>query len=463
MIQVTRTELGKNKYRLEIEVDALSVNNAYEQAYRALKQKVNLPGFRKGKVPKDVLQGVVDQREFQQLIYDALVPDAYREALRQEKLEPIEAPQVRVIQLEENQPLKFEVTIVASPKVELGEYKGIEVEVPSAEVSEEEIEAQLERIRQERANFEKISLKELEQGDMVRGAIKATLDGKEIAELSREETILALGQPGVAGINFDDMLVGKHVGETAHGKYTVPESYDNAELAGKDVDFAFEIKEAYQRSLPELNDEFAASLGDPNVSDMASLKEQLSQAMRRQKEEVQQNALRTDVVAKVVEEAQVEVPEAMVVRETLRLADDLLRSLERERMSLTDYLESKQVQAEGLFNELAEAARFRVKRSLVLDAIAEKENIQAADEDLEEHIKALAAERGVKDWRMKEILREEGRYEALRYAVTQQKVVDFLAEQAIKKYIGEETAEAAEGEVSEAGAESEASEAEGES
>jgi len=455
--------LGNNKYRLEIEVDALSVNNAYEQAYRALKQKVNLPGFRKGKVPKDVLQGVVDQREFQQLIYDALVPDAYREALRQEKLEPIEAPQVRVIQLEENQPLKFEVTIVASPKVELGEYKGIEVEVPSAEVSEEEIEAQLERIRQERANFEKISLKELEQGDMVRGAIKATLDGKEIAELSREETILALGQPGVAGINFDDMLVGKHVGETAHGKYTVPESYDNAELAGKDVDFAFEIKEAYQRSLPELNDEFAASLGDPNVSDMASLKEQLSQAMRRQKEEVQQNALRTDVVAKVVEEAQVEVPEAMVVRETLRLADDLLRSLERERMSLTDYLESKQVQAEGLFNELAEAARFRVKRSLVLDAIAEKENIQAADEDLEEHIKALAAERGVKDWRMKEILREEGRYEALRYAVTQQKVVDFLAEQAIKKYIGEETAEAAEGEVSEAGAESEASEAEGES
>jgi trigger factor len=430
VVQVTKTVVGENKFQLEIEVDALTVKSAYESLYHGLQSKIDVPGFRKGKVPKDMLRQYVDPREFNRMLYEALVPDAYRVAVRQENFEPIESPQIQVLQLAEDQPLRFRAVVPVMPEVKLGEYKGLEVEVPKATVTEAEVNQQLEHIQQERASFDKIALKPLAEGDMVRGAVKTSKDGAPVAELTRDETLIRLGQEGLAGLSFDDMLIGKNVGDTAKAIKTIPSDYANADLAGKDVEIELEVKEAYERKTPEINDEFAAGLGDPDVTDVASLYKRIETAISEQKKGLQQNAARQAIVQKLAEATEVSVPEAMVAREVLRLAEDLLHSLEHEQMSLSDYLEAKENGAEGLFAELAEAGRFRVKRSMVLDEVAKLEHIHASEEDLAPAIQQMAQERNVKDWRMKEILREEGRLEALDYAVTQQKTLEWLADQA---------------------------------
>lgn len=422
--------LEKNQVSLQIEVEEDRVAEALSKAYRNVVKKVSIPGFRKGKVPRPILEARLGKQVLYEEALDILLPEAYEQALKEHDLEPVNQPQVDVDQMEEGKPLLFKVTVEVTPEVKLGTYKGVEAVRPEVKVGDEEVEAQLKLLQERNARLVDAAPDAVvNDGDFAVVDSEATVDGKPEERLSGKGQYVEVGaQRFIPG--FEANLLGMKIGEEKEFTLHLPSLYKYPDLEGKEAVFKVVLTGIKQKELSPIDDDFARE-----VSECESL-DQLKEQLRNKLEEMGNlNARRIfteRVVSKVVEQAEVDIPEIMVKRQAEQDTHEFVSRLAYQRLNLEDYLKLTNKDMDSLRQDLEERAKATVKRRLVLKAIAKAEGIRVGDEELEAEVNDLAAQYNLDTAELRQSLEAKGQLSFIEESLLFDKVQKFLAEHAVE-------------------------------
>ncbi|MDK2815723.1 MAG: trigger factor [Moorella sp. (in: firmicutes)] len=424
-MKATVEKLDKHQVLLEIEVEAPRVQKALDQAYRRLVKRVNIPGFRKGKAPRFILERYIGKEPIYNEAVEIVIPPAYKEAVAEHQLEPIDHPEVEIVKVEEGEPLIFKARVEVKPEVHLGTYKGLEVERPEVKVSEKDIDAYLKSLQERYATIKNIEDEPAAAGDIVVIDFKGTVEGQPYPGLEGNNYHLELGS-GTFVPGFEEQLVGARLNEERTVTVTFPADYHKEDLAGKEAVFQVAIRGIKRKELAPLDDEFAK-----DVSECETLAE-LRQDIRRRLEERQRQeidaAVRQAVVAKAVAAATVDLPEIMVKRRIESRLRELERNLHARKITLGEFLNNTGKTMDDLEKEFQPGAERDVKTELVLEAIAKAENIAATEEDIEAEIEKMAR---IFRQDAAEVRKNLGDLSLLKYDIMIKKTIDFLVEHSV--------------------------------
>jgi len=375
---------------LEIEVDPEEEEHSLEEAYRRLVKKAEIPGFRKGKAPRAMFERFIGRDVLLQEAMERLVPQLLARAIEEQEIEPIDQPEVEIIQTD---PVVFKATVPISPTVELGDYKEIRIPKDPVEVTDEEVNRVIDRLREEQAPWSPVE-RPVQLGDLVTMDVEGKI-GEEA--LDKREGIqyqvfadFAFPVPG-----FSEKLVGMEQGKEAEFTISFPADHERSELAGQECWFKVLIGEIKEKKLPELDDEFAKSVGEEFES-LDALRERIAANLRGMAEEQATRGYEEQVIDAVVGQANVEFPPVLIERDIDGMIGEQERELRANRMSLEDYLARTQMSPEQLREELRPLATKRVTRSLVLSKVMEEEAIEVGDEELDVEVEAMAQTAGDK-------------------------------------------------------------------
>ena len=422
-MEVTKNQLEGNKVELKVEIEAERVNEALEQAYKKVVKDIDISGFRKGKVPRKVLEARYGKEVLHKDALDILIPEGYREALDETGIEPIDQPDIEDFHIEEDEPASFTAIVEVKPEVELGEYTDLDVEKESAEVTEEEIEEEIERVRNQHSQLVASDKEVVEDGDFVIIDFEGKKDGEPFPGGSAEEYSLEIGSntfiPG-----FEEQLIGAQVGDELELNITFPEDYNAEDLAGEDVVFDVEIKEIKEKQLPELDDEFAKEVSDYETFE--EYKESIKERLQKSKEDRTQREYENKLIEKASENAEVDVPEKMVEDELNTMFQNFTQSVSQQGMEVQDYLDYMGTDEEGWKEQNKEAAENRTRSNLVLEAIAEKEGIEISEEEIEEQIQEIAESNDQDPEQIKAFLQMQGQLDGLKDGLKMQKTIEYL-------------------------------------
>ncbi|MDN5344695.1 MAG: trigger factor [Clostridia bacterium] len=438
-MKATVEKLDNHQVLLEIEVEYHRVQKALDQAYRRLVKQVNIPGFRKGKAPRFILERYIGKEPLFDEASEIVIPQAYEEALAEYKLEPIDRPEVEIVKVEEGEPLVFKARVEVKPEVQLGPYKGLEVERSQVNVSEADIDAYLKNLQERYAELKVIEDEPAAAGDIVSIDFKGTVDGQPYPGMEGSNYPLELGS-GTFIPGFEEQLVGARVNEERTVTVTFPSDYHKEDLAGKEATFQVTIGGIKRKELAPLDDEFAKDVSECET--LAELRQDIRRRLEAKQRQEIEAAVRREVVDKAVAAAAVDLPEVLVERRLATRVEELNRNLQAEKMDLEQFLKSTGKTMEDLKKDLRPGAERDVKTELVLEAIARAENIAASEEDLDAEIK-----------RMAEIFRQDpaevrknlGDLSFLKYDIMIKKTIDFLVEHSVSippRAQGEEEASA---------------------
>jgi len=421
--------LDKNQVSLQIEVEAEQVDEALQKAYQKVVKRVNIPGFRKGRVPRPILEARLGKEVLYEEALDILLPKAYQEAVQEQEVEPIDQPKVDVIQMEQGQPLIFKATVEVLPEVKLGNYKGIEAVKPEVKVGEEEVEAQLKLLQQRHARLVDAGEGPVDDGDIAVINLEATVDGKPEPRLGGRGQAVEVGS-GKFIPGFEAHLLGMKLGEEKEFTLHLPSLYQYPDLEGKEALFKTKVVGIKRKELSPIDDEFAR-----DVSECANLQE-LKDQLRNKLEEVGHlNARRIfteRVVQKAVEQAGVELPDTLVKRQMEQDTQDFIQRLAYQRLNLEDYLRITNKDFDTVQKDIEAGARETVKRSLVLGAIAKAEGIKVTPEEVDAEINDMAAQYNMDTGKLRKILEDRGQLSSIEQSILMQKVQDFLRENAVE-------------------------------
>lgn len=423
-------KIEKNVVSLEVEIESEKFAMAMEKAFHKVSKKVSIPGFRKGKAPKFIIERHVGKEYLKEEALDIILPEAYLEAVNETKIEPIDKPKVELIQVEEGQPLIFKATVEVKPEVELGQYIGLEVNREEKEVSEKDVEQELERLRERHAQIVNIEEGTAELKDTVIIDFEGFQDGVPFEGGAGNDYPLELGS-GSFIPGFEEQLAGVSVGETKDVNVTFPENYHAENLAGKEATFKVTVKGIKRKELADLDDEFAK-----DVSEFDTLQELKEDILNRLKEAAKQEAdyhLKDLLVDKAVEAAAVEVPEVMIRDKVDAMIQSFSQRLSMQGMKLEDYLKYTCSDLEALKADYRQVAEKGVKTDLVLEAIAAKENISADEEEIDAKVAEMAAQYNYEPGIFREWLENSGNFESVKKTIVVDKTVDFLQEKAVIK------------------------------
>ena len=306
-VQVEKLE--KNMAKLTIEVSSEEFEKAIAKAYKKNKNKISMPGFRKGKAPRAMIEKMYGKGVFYEDAANSIIPDAYADAAKESELEIVAQPEIDVTQIESGKPFIFTATVALKPEVTLGEYKGIEVEKKEVEVTDEEVDTEINRVRESNARMIDIDDRAAQDGDTVVIDFDGYVDGKQFEGGKAEDYSLVLGSHSFID-NFEEQLEGKNIGEDVTVNVTFPENYQAEELQGKPAEFKVKIKEIKVKELPELDDDFAQDVS--NFDTIAEYKEDLKKKLAENKEEALKREREETVIGKIIENAQMDIPEQMV-------------------------------------------------------------------------------------------------------------------------------------------------------
>jgi trigger factor len=416
---------------LEVEVPSDRFAEALDYAFKRVVKRVNVPGFRKGKVPRKIFEMRFGVESLYQDAVDYLLPRAYDEAVAETGIEPVDRPEVDVIQVESGKPFIFKAKVTVKPEVTLGQYKGLEIEDKSFEVTDEAVQEELMNIRKSHAELEVLEDGTVEQGDLVNIDFSGTIDGEPFEGGEAENYQLEVGS-GVFIKGFEDQLIGMKPGEERDITVTFPEDYHVKTLAGKEAVFHVVLHDIKRKVLRELNDEFVQEISDFQAVDefVADVKKRLEERMEKE----HQRYLEDQAVEKAAENATIDIPPVMVEHEIDHQLSHFADQLAMQQIPLDGYLEFTGQTREELREQFREAAEKRVRVGLVLEAIAEQEGLAATDEEVEEEVKKIAETAGMEVERAKQILslRDPG-LASLRSNLTTQKTVAFLVENSVRK------------------------------
>jgi len=432
-------KLEKNKVTLEILVEAEKVEEALERAYRKLVKRVNIPGFRKGKAPRVILERYIGKGALYDEALDDILAESYQASVEETGIRPIGQPDIELLELEEDKPLKFKATVEVMPEVELGDYMKVKESIDREEVtvSEEEVDEGLERLREGRATLVPDEGGEVNQDSFVMVDFEGECDGEPFPPEPIKGYLLQVSEGGFLP-GFSEQLIGASVGDEVEVKVTVPEDYPEEEKRGKEVHLKVQIKELKRKELPDLNDEFAKEATEGRFETLQELRENLTNNLRATKQRKADDEYERKVLEEVVKAAQVDVPEVLVGRQLDAMLDDLRATLERQNLSLDAYIEFHEEfeSVEQLRESLRPRADEAVKRELVLDTITRKEGVEALPEDLELEAQKIALAYAQPVDTMKSFLLTGDNKRRLEDGIVRRKTVELLcytAEEVVKR------------------------------
>jgi len=431
-MQFNLEKLDKNLVSVEVSVSTGEIEEALAEAYKRVVKKVNLPGFRKGHVPRPILEKQFGKEVLYEDALDIIVQKAYLQALTELKLEPIAQPQLDMGEtFNPDQEFKFKIKVEVLPEVNLGQYKGLEVEKKVVNVDDAQVEERLQALRERHAEIVVSDKKVLENGDFAVIDFEGFVDGKPFAGGAAQAYTLEIGS-GSFIPGFEDQLVGMEVGTEKEIQVKFPEDYHSTELAGKDATFKVSLKEIKVKEYPELDDEFAKSVG--NYETLEDLKADLKKRMQATAEMEAEADYAQAVIDKAAENAEVDIPETLIKQE----AEDLLHRFEHnlayQGLTLDQYLTYVKKTREEVLEEFIPQAQKRVKTDLVLSNIAKVEGIEATEEEVDEKLAELAARYQQKNVaKFKKDLQANGRLEDIKQAIILEKTADFIKENAVAK------------------------------
>ena len=423
-LQVEKME--KNMAKLTIEVSAEDLEKAMQSAYQKAKGRISIPGFRKGKAPRKMIEQMYGKGIFLEDAVNALIPEHYSKALSECELEIVSQPQIDVTQMEPGKALIFTAEVAVKPEVTLGEYKGVEVPKAEIEVTEEEIEAAIKREQEKNSRTITVEDRAAEEGDIVTIDFEGFVDGDAFEGGKGEAYPLTLGShtfiPG-----FEEQLVGAKTGDHVEVNVTFPEEYQAKELAGKAAVFQCDVKKIEAKELPELNDDFAKDVSEFDT--LAEYKEDVKKNLTESKEKEALRAKEDAAIEKIIENAEMEIPEAMIDTQCRQMMDDFGRRMQSQGLSMEQYFQFTGQTAEKMMEDMKPQALKRIQTRLVLEKIVEVENIQPTEEEVNEEITKMAAMYKMEADKLKELVGER-EMEQMKKDMAVQKAVTFVAEAA---------------------------------
>ncbi|MCM3001953.1 trigger factor [Paenibacillus cellulositrophicus] len=440
-MKATWEKIEKNLGVLEVEVEADRVAAALDKAFNKVAKKANVPGFRKGKVPRPIFEARYGVEALYQDAIDILLPEVYTEAVDQTDIFPVDRPEVEIDQFAKGEVFKFKAKVTVKPEVTLGEYKGVEVPVQKVEVSDEELDAELKRLQERHAELSVIDEGSAENGDIAVIDFDGSVDGVPFEGGQAERYSLELGS-GTFIPGFEEQVVGMATGDFKDVEVTFPETYHAEELAGKKAVFKVKVHEIKRKQLPELDDEFAKDVSE--FETLAEYKEDLKKQLLARKEQEAKGNKEAAVVDKVAANAEVEIPQAMIDSEIQNMMRDFDNRLRNQGMNLEMFLSFSGQTTADLQEQMKDDAEKRVRNNLVLEQIAKEENIEVTEEDINKELEVMAESYKRTADEIRNILTANGSLGSLREEISLRKTVDLLVENSKEVEAAEETAETAE-------------------
>ena len=419
-------KLEKNMAKLTVEVPAEQFEAALKTSYNKNKNKFNIPGFRKGKAPQAMIEKMYGVGVFYEDAVDEAINASYPDAAKESGLEIVSRPEISIEQVEKGKSFIYVATVATKPEVTLGEYKGIEVEKAKPEVTDADVEAELKKVQEQNSRLVSVEDRAVADGDQTVIDFEGFVDGKAFEGGKAEDYTLVIGSHSFID-TFEDQLIGKNIGEDVEVNVTFPAEYHAADLAGKPATFKVKIKEIKMKELPELNDEFASEVSEFETLD--AYKEDVKNKLAETKQAQATAENENNVVQKVVDNAQMDIPAPMVDEQVRNMIEDYARRLQSQGISFDQYLQFTGSTIEQLQEQMRPQAELRLRTRLVLEAVVAAEKIEPSDELVDAEIKKMSENYKMDAEQIKTIMGEAGMAQ-MKADVAVQEAVDFLVAEA---------------------------------
>lgn len=422
-------DLGKNMVKLTIDVAADEFEKAIETAYQKNKNKISVQGFRKGKAPRAIIEKMYGPNVFFEDAANEAMPGAYEQAAKDCGLEIVSRPEIDVVQMEKGKEFIFTATVAVKPEVTLGQYKGVEVEKTEAVVTDEEVDAELNRVREQNARIISADDRPVADTDEVTIDFEGYVDGVPFAGGKGNDYKLVIGSHSFVD-TFEQQLIGAKVGDNVDVNVTFPEDYHAKELAGKPALFKVTVKANTAKELPELDDEFAVDVSEFNT--LAEYKEDLKKNLLEKKEKDAKLQKEDAVVDKIIENATMDIPEAMIDSQTRQMAEEMSQRLQMQGLNMQQYFQFTGLNANTFMENLKPQALKRIQCRLVLEAVAKAENIEVSEEELDKEFDNMASQYRMEKEKLVELINDKER-EQIKMDIAVQKAVDLVCDAATEK------------------------------
>ena len=416
-------KLEKNMAKLTIEASAEDLEKSIEKAYQKQKSQISIPGFRKGKVPRQMVEKMYGKEVFYEDAANELIPDAYDKALAECEEDIVSSPKIEVTQIESGKPFVFTATVALKPEVKLGKYKGVKIDKIDTAVTDEEVDAEINRERENNARNVTVEDRPVKDGDITTLDFEGFVDGVAFEGGKGENYPLTIGS-GAFIPGFEEQLVGAEIGKEVEVKVTFPEDYQAADLKGKDAVFKCTIKEIKEKELPELDDEFASEVSEFDT--LAEYREDVKKNLTEKKEKDAKNAKEEAAVKAAVEDSEMEIPEAMLETQQRQIVDEFAQRITMQGLSMEQYFQFTGTTYEQMVEQVKPQAEERIKSRLVLEAVAKAEKIEATEEDYEKELETMAEVYQMEVDKVKELMGEREK-KSIMQDLAVRKAAEFVA------------------------------------
>ena len=396
-------KLEHNMAKLTVEVAAEDVEKALQAAYLKQRKQINIPGFRKGKVPRQMIEKMYGPEVFYDEAANNMIPDAYAKAYDESELDIVSQPKIQVVQMEKGKPFIFTAEVATKPEVTLGDYKGLKVDKVSTRVTQKEVDEEIEKERERNARTIEVTDRAVQDKDEVTLDFEGFVDGVAFEGGKGEDYPLTIGS-GSFIPGFEEQLIGAEIDKEVEVNVTFPKEYHSEELAGKDATFKCTVHTIKAKELPELDDEFASEVSECETMDAyrAEVKKNIKERKERTGKEKKEN----QAVDQAIENAQMDIPEAMIEFQVRQMADDFARRIQQQGLTVEQYFQFTGMTAEKMMEEMRPQAEKSIKTRLVLEAIVKAENIEVSDERVEEELTKMAEAYQMEVEKLKEFMGE---------------------------------------------------------
>ena len=419
-------KLEKNMAKLTIEASAEDLEKAIEKAYQKQKNQISIPGFRKGKVPRQMVEKMYGKEVFYEDAANELIPDAYDKALEECEEDIVSSPKIEVTQIESGKPFVFTATVALKPEVKLGKYKGVKIDKIDTEVTDEEVDAEINRERENNARNITVEDRPVKDGDVTTLDFEGFVDGVAFDGGKGENYPLTIGS-GAFIPGFEEQLIGAEIGKEVEVKVTFPEDYQAENLKGKDAVFKCTIKEIKEKELPELDDEFASEVSEFDT--LAEYREDVKKNLAEKKEKDAKNLREEAAVKAAVEDSEMEIPDAMLETQQRQMVDEFAQRITMQGLSMEQYFQFTGTNYQQMVEQVKPQAEERIKSRLVLEAVAKAENLEASEEDYEKELETMAEVYQMDIAKVKELMGEREKKNIMQDLAVK-KAAEFVAENA---------------------------------
>lgn len=419
-------KLEKNMAKLTIEVPAEELERAIEDAYQKEKNRINIPGFRKGKAPRKLIEQMYGKEVFYEDAANELIPEAYERELASCEEAIVSQPKIDVVQIEAGKPFIFTAEVALKPEVTLGKYKGVKVDAADIEVTDAEIDADINKERENSARITTVEDRPVKDGDMTVIDFEGFVDGVAFEGGKGTDYPLTIGS-GAFIPGFEEALIGAEIGKETEVNVTFPEDYQAEELAGKAAVFKCTVKEIKEKELPELDDEFAAEVSEYET--LAEYRENTREKIAERKAEAAKSAKEEAVIDAIIEDATMEIPDAMLETQQRQMVEDFAQRLQSQGLTMEQYMQFTGTNPQMLLEQIKPQALRRIQSRLVLEAVVAAEKIEASEEDFEAEVAKMAEGYKMEADKVRELLGEGGKKQVME-DICVNKAVEFVVENA---------------------------------